>query len=128
MQDKVVSYQVASAYSKGKTYPSRRLSCVFSAEGGSRYDGGVPGFRWEQSSVLSAIRANVEALTEAKFDYALVHLYRDGDDSLGWHRDSEAMKTLVASVSRRDSQVPLSPYGPDSRKWRRNMSSREETR
>ncbi len=37
--------------------------------------------------------------TEIEFDYALVHLYRDGKDKIDKHSDREARKTHVASLS-----------------------------
>jgi len=99
VKDKVVSYQVSSAYSDGKTYPSHRLSCVFSNDGETKYEGGVPGYRWEDSSVMTELKSYIERLLGEKFDYALCHLYRDGKDHIGPHRDKEGMYSTIASVS-----------------------------
>jgi alkylated DNA repair dioxygenase AlkB len=99
VKDKVAIYQVSSAYAEGKTYDSHRLSCVFSDDGKSKYDGGVPPYKWEESSIMCAIKSYIERLLGIRFDYALCHLYRDGKDHIGAHRDKEGMKSTIASVS-----------------------------
>lgn len=38
---------------------------------------------------VAALRDRVEALTGRAFDAALVNLYRDGRDSMGWHADDD---------------------------------------
>jgi alkylated DNA repair dioxygenase AlkB len=38
---------------------------------------------------VSALRAGVEALTGLRFNSVLANLYRDGQDSVGWHADAE---------------------------------------
>ena len=97
--DKVSSYQVSSAYAEGKSFPSRRHSCVFADGEQTTYGGGLPTFPWESSSVMAALRAWVEGVAGTHFDLCLCHLYRDGNDTIGWHRDAEALTTAVASLS-----------------------------
>ena len=51
---------------------------------------------------LDAIRRRVEAVTGRAFNSVLANLYRDGDDSVGWHRDSDYAhggQPDIASVS-----------------------------
>jgi alkylated DNA repair dioxygenase AlkB len=38
---------------------------------------------------LAALRARVEAATDLVLNAVLVNLYRDGNDSMGWHADAE---------------------------------------
>lgn len=38
---------------------------------------------------LAALRARVEAATGLRFNAVLANLYRDGQDSVGWHADAE---------------------------------------
>jgi alkylated DNA repair dioxygenase AlkB len=51
---------------------------------------------------LEAIRAAVEAATGLAFNSVLANLYRDGRDSVGWHRDSDYAhggRAAIASMS-----------------------------
>jgi len=51
---------------------------------------------------LEAIRAAVEAASGLAFNSVLANLYRDGRDSVGWHRDSDYAhggQPAIASVS-----------------------------
>lgn len=72
------------------------------------------------SEKLLEIKDIVEAHTNQKFNSALLNHYRDGNDSVGWHRDNE--KTLgpapvIASVSFGVKRVfHLRPYREKSPK------------
>lgn len=51
---------------------------------------------------INAIRNRVRELTDLSFNGALVTLYRDGNDSVGWHSDDEAefgIDPIIGSVS-----------------------------
>jgi alkylated DNA repair dioxygenase AlkB len=51
---------------------------------------------------LDEIRATVEAASAVAFNSVLANLYRDGRDSVGWHRDSDyehGGQPMIASVS-----------------------------
>lgn len=51
---------------------------------------------------LLALRGRVQQSTGYAFNYALLNLYRDGQDAMGWHRDNEVElgeHPMVASVS-----------------------------
>lgn len=60
---------------------------------------------------LLEIKEKVETQTGAVFTHVLLNYYRDGQDSMGWHRDNEAVLGLnptIASVSfgeSRDFQI-----------------------
>lgn len=52
--------------------------------------------------LLLALRESVQALTGASFNAVLANLYRDGQDSVGWHADDEpdlGPAPLIASLS-----------------------------
>ena len=90
--------------SYGKVYPMNRASCVFITEGSSTDKlgyGNLPNYQFHQSPYLIQIKKKVESLTEEHFDYCLVHLYRNGRDSIAWHNDKEALNpgTSVVSIS-----------------------------
>jgi alkylated DNA repair dioxygenase AlkB len=51
---------------------------------------------------LQAIRERVENVGGVKFTHALLNLYRDGKDSVSWHRDKErnwGTEPVIASLS-----------------------------
>ncbi len=55
---------------------------------------------WTQ--VLSAIKEKTETVAGVRFTSALLNFYRDGKDSMGWHRDNEkelGVNPVIASVS-----------------------------
>ena len=58
------------------------------------------GYEWSKSMLI--IKNTIEALCHCKFQYVLINWYRDGKDSIGWHRDDEAVpkcRNVVGSVS-----------------------------
>jgi alkylated DNA repair dioxygenase AlkB len=59
----------------------------------------LPVFDWSESKTISHIKELTEARFGVKFDYVLVHLYRDGNDMINYHADKEAMHTPIASIS-----------------------------
>ena len=51
---------------------------------------------------LTALASRIESSTGASFNSVLANLYRDGNDSLGWHADNEECngpEPIIASVS-----------------------------
>lgn len=53
--------------------------------------------RW--SPTLLQVRALIEAHVGAPFDFVFINRYRDGNDSVAWHRDREADQRVIASLS-----------------------------
>ena len=54
------------------------------------------------SKSLMLIKQKVDSLSEVPFSNALLNWYRDGNDSMGWHRDNEkelGENPMIASVS-----------------------------
>jgi alkylated DNA repair dioxygenase AlkB len=82
----------------GRTVPMPRLIAMYGPVG-YRYSGVV---HPPLTARLDAIRRRVEEVTGRAFNSVLANLYRDGDDSVGWHRDSDyahAGQPDIASVS-----------------------------
>ena len=51
---------------------------------------------------LIAIKRKIETVAKVQFTSALLNLYRDGKDSMGWHRDNEeelGFNPVIGSVS-----------------------------
>ena len=86
----------------GKEYKTPRLEGFYS-KNGERY--GYSGRRMESipfSLVLKTICNKIESKTSQKFNSVLVNLYRDGQDSNGWHSDDEnelGNNPFIASLS-----------------------------
>ncbi len=78
------------------------------------------------SPTLLAIKARIESLAGVKFTHVLLNRYRDGKDSMGWHRDNEkalGINPVIASVSfgaARDFHLRL--YETKSEKLTLNLS------
>jgi len=84
----------------GRTMPMPRLIAMYGPVG-YRYSGVVHPPRL-LTARLDTIRRRVEAVTGRAFNSVLANLYRDGDDSVGWHRDSDYAhggQPDIASVS-----------------------------
>jgi alkylated DNA repair dioxygenase AlkB len=62
----------------------------------------------EWTNELMEIRNKIEDVAEVKFTSALLNLYRDGNDSMGWHRDNEkelGFNPVIGSVSFGESRI-----------------------
>lgn len=52
--------------------------------------------------LMDELKRNVETITGKMFNSALLNYYRDGKDSMGWHRDNEkelGLEPTIASLS-----------------------------
>ena len=73
----------------GQRHPQPRLTAWY-GDAGSAYT--YSGLRWEPLPwlpVLATLRARLEAACDAHFNSVLLNLYRDGQDSMGYHADDE---------------------------------------
>ena len=92
--------QVITLY--GRAVASPRLSAWYGDPGAVyRYSGlRLEPLPW--TPVLLEIRQVVTDLAETPFNSVLLNLYRDGQDSMGWHSDAEpelGRNPVIASVS-----------------------------
>ena len=86
----------------GKNYAQAGLSTWFTDSGISYQYSGIVREAHPMTSLLEKIGAMCTAHTGAQFNSALVNLYRDGQDSVSWHSDNEAVngkEPTIASVS-----------------------------
>lgn len=97
-----ISWRQESITLFGKTHLQPRLLCwmgdpgSFYSYSGKRHDP-VP---WHP--LVADLRQRVERLAGAPFNAALLNLYRDGQDSMGFHADDEpelGPQPIIASVS-----------------------------
>lgn len=59
-------------------------------------------------SVIIQIKERVEGISESSFSHVLLNYYRNGQDSMGWHRDNEkelGLDPVIASVTFGESRI-----------------------
>jgi len=86
----------------GKKVMQPRLTAWYGDAGKAYRYSGILMTPLPWTSSLLEIKAKVEELTGEKFNSALLNLYRNGADSMGWHRDNEpelGVNPVIASVS-----------------------------
>lgn len=86
----------------GRDVGSPRLSCWVGDEGTAyKYSGALfEPHAW--TPTLAALREELAARFELRFNSVLANLYRDGRDSMGWHSDDEpelGREPAIASLS-----------------------------
>ena len=86
----------------GKTYPQPRLTALYGNNEQSYSYSGIKMIPKALSKTLNEIKLRVEKVSKAEFTTVLLNLYRDGNDSNGWHSDDEkelGNNPFIASVS-----------------------------
>ena len=71
----------------GREYLSPRLTAWY---GEKSYE--YSGYKWGKNTwpkSIKKIKEDIEKLTSLEFNGVLVNLYRNGQDSMGWHSDNE---------------------------------------
>jgi alkylated DNA repair dioxygenase AlkB len=86
----------------GKTHPQPRLVALY-ADAGMTYDySGISLHPLPWTDLLREIRRRIEDCTEAKFNAVFLNLYRDHNDSMGFHSDDEkelGKNPVIASLT-----------------------------
>jgi alkylated DNA repair dioxygenase AlkB len=95
-------WEQPSVFLHGRQYPvPRRVAWYGDADAHYAYSGlEHPPLPW--TPLLARIRAEVETVAGQRLNGVLLNHYRDGNDSMGWHSDDEAVlgrNPLVASLS-----------------------------
>lgn len=86
----------------GKEIMQPRLTAWYSGNSNLYRYSGLTMQPREWSGTLLEIKQRVETTCGHRFNSALLNLYRNGSDSMGWHRDNEkelGPKPVIASVS-----------------------------
>lgn len=82
-------------------------------------------YPWTQS--LQQIRAQLEFALGVRFNSVLLNYYRNGQDSMGWHRDNErelGLEPLIASISLGQTRRFLMQHVKDkSLRWRMDLEN-----
>ncbi|NER12274.1 alpha-ketoglutarate-dependent dioxygenase AlkB [Leptobacterium flavescens] len=86
----------------GKTYPQPRLTALYGNNAKTYTYSGITMHPLPFTEELLKIKKKVEAVSKKDFTTCLLNLYRDGQDSNGWHADNEpelGKNPVIASVS-----------------------------
>ena len=86
----------------GKTHMQPRLTAFYAQNDKPYRYSGIRMMPHEFNEPLSQIKCKVEELAETSFTCCLLNLYRNGQDSMGWHADDEpelGSNPIIASVS-----------------------------
>jgi alkylated DNA repair dioxygenase AlkB len=86
----------------GKRVPQPRLT-AWHGDADAHYQySGLPLTPRPWTDLLLTIRRRVEQVTQTRYNSVLLNLYRDGNDSMGWHSDDEpelGAEPVIASLS-----------------------------
>jgi alkylated DNA repair dioxygenase AlkB len=86
----------------GKTHKQPRLTALYAEKSTTYTYSGITMKPHPFSELLFKIKNNVESVSKHTFNSVLINLYRDGNDSNGWHADNEkelGVNPVIASVS-----------------------------
>ena len=86
----------------GRTVPVPRLRAWYADNHAELRYSGMTLSPLPMTATLEAIRERVVSIAGQGFNSVLVNLYRDGNDSVGWHSDDEpefGPRPVIASVS-----------------------------
>ena len=86
----------------GKIYPQPRLTALFATNEKSYKYSNITMIPKQFTSELLQIKTDIEEMSQHEFTTVLLNLYRNGNDSNGWHADNEkALGTnpVIASMS-----------------------------
>ena len=86
----------------GKIYKQPRLTAFFANNTKKYRYSNISMTPLPFSTLLNTIKTKVEATCGTQFSSCLLNLYRDGQDSNGWHADDEkelGLNPVIASVS-----------------------------
>ena len=86
----------------GKLYKQPRLTAFFANNQKSYGYANITMTPHDFTPVLKTLKHKIEAATNTAFTSCLLNLYRDGQDSNGWHADDEkelVMNPVIASLS-----------------------------
>jgi alkylated DNA repair dioxygenase AlkB len=86
----------------GKTYKQPRLTALFGDTNQPYSYSNITMYPKGFTPILNEIKEKVEDFSNEEFNTLLINLYRDGNDSNGWHADNEkelGINPVIASIS-----------------------------
>ncbi len=86
----------------GRRVPIPRLVCWYGDEGAVYQYSGLTHYPQAWTETLLGLKQSIENASSHRFNSVLGNLYRDGQDSMGWHADQEKVlgkNPFIASLS-----------------------------
>lgn len=86
----------------GKTIPQPRLTALYALNSQSYAYSGLTLNPLKFTEDLQTLHQKIAKITGFTFTHCLANLYRDGNDSMGWHADDEkelGRNPIIASIS-----------------------------
>ncbi len=86
----------------GKIHPQPRLTALYGTSERSYRYAGLTLQPNPMTEILQSLQQKIEACSQHQFNSVLLNLYRDGQDSNGWHSDDESSlgkNPAIASLS-----------------------------
>ncbi|MCX7547634.1 alpha-ketoglutarate-dependent dioxygenase AlkB [Xanthomarina sp. F1114] len=99
---KQITWQQDSISIFGKTHKQPRLTALYGETDTPYSYSGIKMNPHPFNNLLLNIKQEVELISKHSFNSVLVNLYRNGNDSNGWHADNEkelGLNPVIASVS-----------------------------
>lgn len=99
---KNISWQQDDIKVFGKIYAQPRLTALYGNNGRPYSYSNITMNPHEFTPQLLELKNKIEAKTEIQFTTCLLNLYRDGNDSNGWHADNEkelGLNPVIASMT-----------------------------
>jgi alkylated DNA repair dioxygenase AlkB len=105
----------------GKQVMQPRLTALYGNPGQAYAYSGLSMGSLPWIPVLEEIRDKIQTFTRLSFSHVLCNFYRDGNDSMGWHRDNEPVlgkNPSIASVTFGATRMfQVRQYGSKSHKF-----------
>jgi alkylated DNA repair dioxygenase AlkB len=92
----------------GKTLPQPRLTAWYGENGAAYSYSGIQLIPLPFTAELLSLKNSIEAYTKQEFNSVLLNLYRNQQDSMGWHSDDEKELgdfPFIASLSLGSSRI-----------------------
>lgn len=86
----------------GKLIPQPRLTALYAINGQAYSYSNLTLNPHSYNSELKSLDQKLQEFTDIKFTHCLANLYRNGNDSMGWHSDNEkelGKNPIIASLS-----------------------------
>ena len=97
-----IAWKQEPIFIMGKSIPQPRLTALYGDTDKPYSYSGITMYSHSWTPALLEIKSKIEAIAGVKFTNALLNFYRDGQDSMGWHRDNEkelGINPVIGSVS-----------------------------
>lgn len=123
---KEVSWQQDSITLFGKTHLQPRLTALYGNNGKPYSYSNIIMHPKNFSSLLTHIKEEIETLCNENFTTVLLNLYRDGNDSNGWHADNEkelGRNPIIASLSLGEERVFHIKHNTKDEKFKLNLEN-----